>query len=281
MHVSDSIVYEASLTADGTPTFWHPGYREHYHSRHGALREAQQKFVAPSDLAQRLRGGRPVALLDICFGLSYNSFAASMVAHQLRGGGALSITALEIDPEVVRAAVTALAGTMPAWWLELVEAARVEGQACHGDISLAFRWGDARATLGQLAPGSVDLVYHDPFSTQRTPQLWSLDFFRQVRRRLRSDGCLLTYSQAASVRSGLVAAGFEVGHTQSDGTMRDGTAAVPHGGRLVHPLVAEELTALAGPKGEPYRDAALSAAPSQILRERQGRVEARRRQLPD
>jgi predicted methyltransferase len=85
MHVSDSIVYEASLTADGTPTFWHPGYREHYHSRHGALREAQQKFVAPSDLAQRLRGGRPVALLDICFGLGYNSLLACETAMQ-KGG---------------------------------------------------------------------------------------------------------------------------------------------------------------------------------------------------
>ncbi len=270
------MVYEATPTADGTPTFWHPVYREHYHSRHGALREAQQKFVDPSELPRRLGDGREVALLDIGFGLSYNSYAAASAVRAHPTDGTLSITALELDRGVVHAALEALPGTMPAWWLALVAKALACGQARDGGISLSFLWGDARATIGELAGDSMELVYHDPFSTQRTPQLWTQDFFVEVRRRLRSDGCLLTYSQAPSVRHGLEGAGFTVGYTPCSGTMRDGTTAKRRGTPVSHPLTSTERTALGTAKGEPYRDVELRATASAILRERQGRVDARR-----
>jgi tRNA U34 5-methylaminomethyl-2-thiouridine-forming methyltransferase MnmC len=276
MNEGDAMEYERTMTEDGTPTFWHAGYREHYHSRHGALQEANLKFVRPSGLAQRLQAGGRIDLLDVCFGLSYNSFAAAALAREGGGGASLEITALEIDRGVVAAAVTALAGTLPAWWLELVGEAIAQGRAACGPVALVFNWGDARSTLAALPEGSADLLYHDPFSTQRTPQLWSVDFFRQARRVLRPDGALLTYSQSGAVRSGLMAAGFDVGHTCCEGTMRDGSCAVPRGGRLATPLTAAELAALAMPKGEPYRDPDLLLPAAAILRERESRIEARR-----
>ena len=63
------------ITDDGSITFWNDHVKEHYHTRTGARLEAEEKYVQPAHLHKQLQH-KPLHLLDICFGLGYNSYAA-------------------------------------------------------------------------------------------------------------------------------------------------------------------------------------------------------------
>ena len=59
------------LTKDGSYSLRSLFFKENFHSLLGALQETKTKFTDPSDL-QRFRG-KSFNVLDICFGLGYNS----------------------------------------------------------------------------------------------------------------------------------------------------------------------------------------------------------------
>ena len=61
------------LTNDGTYSLRSVLFKENFHSLYGALKETKEKFTATSDL-QRFKG-KSLNVLDICFGLGYNSAA--------------------------------------------------------------------------------------------------------------------------------------------------------------------------------------------------------------
>ncbi|NEQ98459.1 MAG: hypothetical protein F6K30_17355, partial [Cyanothece sp. SIO2G6] len=66
---------EPEKTADGSYTFFSSQFNEAFHSRQGARLEAEQKFVGPAQLA-KLAAGTTVCLIDVCYGLGYNTAAA-------------------------------------------------------------------------------------------------------------------------------------------------------------------------------------------------------------
>ena len=68
-------------------------FSREFHSLQGALEETKIKFTAPSDL-QRFKG-KSLNVLDICFGLGYNS--ASLLDKLIKQESYLNLYALEID----------------------------------------------------------------------------------------------------------------------------------------------------------------------------------------
>jgi len=105
-------------TGDSSITFWNEEYKEHYHTPAGARLEAMKKYIVPGNLRERLKKG-DVSLLDVCFGLGYNSLCALNVALETAPPPSsedtgfatpykLEITALEMDRRVVRAAAESI-----------------------------------------------------------------------------------------------------------------------------------------------------------------------------
>lgn len=262
------------VTDDGSVTFYSEDFKEHYHASIGARTEAEQKFIGPSKLEARLKKG-PVRLLDICFGLGYNSLCAVNKAIEL--DAELKIDALEIDRRVVRNA----AGTIPAHgsdgfdWAAALSALHRDGVWESGirKSEVLMHWGDARWQVQQLPDASVDLVYLDAFSTQRCSELWTVDFFRELYRIMKPDASLFTYCAALPVRSGLLAAGFSVGETEAVGRSRGGTIASKKTVDILCSISVDELVAIKNtPRGFPYRDPHLCWTNKQILRQRQDLV---------
>lgn len=271
------------VTEDGSVTFFSEDFKEHYHASIGARTEAEQKFVGPSKLAARLARD-PVRLLDVCFGLGYNSLCA--VNQSLDQGGALQIDALEIDRRVVRNA----ARTIPSHasdgfdWNAALRALHtdahweVESESVGFRAEIAMRWGDARWQLQQLPDAVFDLVYLDAFSTQRCSELWTVDFFRELYRVMKPTAALLTYCAAIPVRSGLLKAQFCIGETAPVGRARGGTIATKDPGLIEIQIPEPELGAIQNTaRGIPYRDPYLCWTNKQILRHRQDRVIERKR----
>ena len=81
------------VTKDGSITLRSIIFQENFHSLEGALDETESKFINPSDL-KRFQG-KSLNVLDICFGLGYNS--ASLFNHLIRQNSFTNWYALEID----------------------------------------------------------------------------------------------------------------------------------------------------------------------------------------
>lgn len=61
------------FTNDGSVGLFSPTDNDIYHSTYGALTEAYEKFVLPADIETYLSNKSEIKVLDICYGIGYNS----------------------------------------------------------------------------------------------------------------------------------------------------------------------------------------------------------------
>ena len=61
------------FTNDGSVGLFSPDADDIYHSTYGALTEAYEKFITPLDLKKFLKNNSEIKILDICFGIGYNT----------------------------------------------------------------------------------------------------------------------------------------------------------------------------------------------------------------
>lgn len=255
-------VYQLVLTGDGSHTLYLPAYDEHMHSLSGAYEEALLKHVRPSGLlgkqADRL------AVLDIGFGLGYNILALIVSLHEQRYTGGISVISFEKDRALLPALRSICFTDGRDGPYSLVREAYMNGTVRHGQTRVDVKFGDARRSVRSLPSGYFDAVFFDPFSPSRNPELWSVDFFREMSRVMKDDAVLTTYSSALQVRGALIEAGFMVGRGPSVGGKREGTLASKTG--AIPPLAAGELSLLrSNVRSVPYRDELLRDEPSAIL----------------
>jgi len=276
--------YPIVQTKDGSITFFNPYWKEHYHTKAGARFEAQKKFVESSGLNRKLQNS-DLKLLDICFGLGNNSLAALCAQRADKNvcstgeadiladhSNQLDITALEMDKRVVRAASEKFhpLETDPVHWNEVLSELLQHSTFHLPHATISLLWGDARWLIQGLKDESFDILFQDPFSSQHCPELWTVEFFKQLYRVMKPDGVLLTYSSALPVRGAMREAGFWIAGTDPGYSMGNGTIAVKPGS----PLGLPKLETLDPRRSIPYRDPYLCATSKTILRQRQEAVEA-------
>jgi tRNA U34 5-methylaminomethyl-2-thiouridine-forming methyltransferase MnmC len=143
-------------------------------------------------------------------------------------------------------------------------------------------WGDVRQTLPHLLEQrrrQVDLVWHDAFSPQHCPQLWTVEFLGAVTALLAAQGRWISYCSAAAVREGLRLAHLNLAAlatphagpsgqqpSWSGGTVASRQQLAPS--TLWRPLSAMELEHMGCSAGEPYRDPTDTANSAEILDQR-------------
>ena len=256
MSISCSFLPEP--TADGSFTFVSATFGEPFHNRHGARQEAEQKFAVPTQLAAKAEIGR-LRLLDICYGLGYNTASALETIWRANPACQVEVIGLELEPEVPRAAIAhqllqPWPDPIPAYPTTLAQAGRFEGDRLQGRLI----WGDARRSLLALDPQAfqADAIFLDPFSPPRCPQLWTAEFLALVAQFLHPQGRLATYSCAAAVRTALQAAGLQIGSSPPFGRRWPGTVAAWPPADLP-PLLSQEQEHLQTRAAIPYRDPTL------------------------
>lgn len=271
-------ILEPVQTEDGSLTYWNMEYKEHYHTPAGARTEAERKYCLPGDVAKRCTQG-PVRILDICFGLGYNSLISC--EHALAVGGHLEITALEIDKRVVIDAAERINEVASSFdWNSCLQELSTRDLWQHEKCGIQLFWGDARYTLSMVR-GPFDLIWLDAFSTQRNSELWTVDFFKRLYPLLKENGALLTYCAAIPVRAALLSAGFEVGETTPFGRERGGTMAARNRALLPRPLPERDLQLMDSPRGTPYRDPEGLRSNKEILRYREFEIVERKRKAAE
>ncbi len=259
----------AKLTADGSFSFFSSEFNESFHSLHGARQEAELKFVEPTDLAVKAK--QPVLkLLDICYGLGYNTAAALEVIWTANPTCQVQLIGLELDATVPKAAIDH--GYLNLWSEPVRQA--ISPLAVHHHIQTTglqaqLLIGDARQTIQQLHQNQffADAVFLDPFSPARCPQLWTVEFLNRVVRCLEPTGRLATYSCAAAARAALLEAGLKIGSTRPVGRRSPGTVAsfIPTD---LPQLSQQEQEHLVTRAAIPYRDPKLCDPTELILHRR-------------
>ncbi len=257
-------------TADGSFTLFSEDFGEWFHSREGAYTEAYTTYVQATDLAQLARAG-PITLLDVCYGLGYNSAAALTTLHQVNPPVTCHLVGLELDPRVPQQAIArGLLNPWPAAVQHVLEQLARVGTYQRPPLAAQLLLGDARQTIQTLVGQGfqADIIFLDPFSPPHCPELWTVEFIQQVARCLAPQGRLATYSCAAAVRTALGLAGLAMGPTQASGRRWPGTLAQwqPQG---LAPLSPQEQEHLLTRAAVPYRDPSLGDSADRIRQRRQ------------
>lgn len=263
-------MFTPQLTADGSYTFFSDEFGEAFHSNYGARQEAYLKFVEPTQLRQKAK--QPVLrLLDICYGLGYNTAAALATIWEVNPNCYVEMVGLELNHSVP---VSALTYDLLNSWSQpipqILTCLATEHQVETERLKATLLIGEARTTIKLIDLGfQADVIFLDPFSPPHCPQLWTVEFLEQVAKYLHSSGKLATYSCAAAVRKALIASGLQIGSTPPVGRRSPGTVASWSASDL--PVLSQqEQEHLLTRAAIPYRDPQLSDSADLILQRRLG-----------
>jgi len=258
-------MYRIIKTDDGTETLFRDDLQEAMHSTSGAYEEALLKHVLPSRILEKNKGH--VRALDVGFGIGYNALALIAEHAERDPGIRLSIVSLERDLSCSTLIKKIRFGDERDRYYEIVKEACLNGEYTSDSVSMRVIFGDARNTVRQLG-GCFDAVFHDPYSPSKNPELWTVDFFRELYRLTCRGSVVTTYSSAARVRRAFYEAGFMIGRGPSVGKKKEGTLASNRGDIPVF-SDAERERILALESSVPYRDPGLADTAECIIQRRE------------
>ena len=266
------------LTKDGSYSLRSVFFKENFHSLLGALEETKIKFTAPSDL-KRFQG-KSLNVLDICFGLGYNS--ASLLDELIKQKSYLNLYALEIDKKPLEYSLSNK--SFLKLWAPKVK--RIFESLYRNDyfedkfFKCRILWGDAREKIYTIPSNDkFDLIYLDGFSPQKCPQVWTVEFLSKVVEKLYPQGYLITYSSSAAVRKTLRNLELEIFNIKPYFNERNfwsqGTVAIPklYKNKLKPNFNLEKLSVmeeehLLTKASIPYRDQNLNSSKDDIIKKR-------------
>lgn len=213
-------------TEDGSITYYNESAREHYHTLAGAIQEAKQKHVEPSKNFIKNNS----VIVDFCFGLGYNSFVAMEYAESKKIK--IEIIALENDIKIIQEIkninLDEKYEKFRKMWINLFESTedsnnnfKKEKQIENFKLTLIL--GDAKKSITNIK--NADVVFFDPFSLKKTPEMWDFKVFESVYNAMSKNSILTTYSCSKQVRNNMVLAKFKVEDGPIFGRKAPGTLA--------------------------------------------------------
>lgn len=207
---------ELLKTDDGSMTIHLPDINEQYHSKHGALQEANHVFLKMG-LKPLIENPLkvPLSILEIGFGTGLNC----LITHAEAKKNNLTVyyTAVEAFPVTKEEWQAMDYGKL----LEKVEADKVF-QKMHElpwgnkeTLDTSFFLTKEKKEFKYINDKELyNLIYFDAFGARVQPELWTETIFKLMFNALKNNGVLVTYSAKGSVRRAMQAVGFTVERLQ-------------------------------------------------------------------
>lgn len=193
-------------TADGSKSLYVHEMGETYHSKFGALQEANFVFIKNGlDLYKN----QSVSILEIGLGTGLNAFVTLCKAPELNlkikytGVEAYPLTSDEFSqlnyPEIAN---------------------RIDLKADFDQLNIAdwekevrindfFTLTKKKMFFNEIDfEDSFDLIYFDAFGYQYQPELWSVEIFEKMYKALKKDGVLVTYACRSVIKNNMKTVGF-------------------------------------------------------------------------
>ncbi|RXJ91797.1 hypothetical protein CRV01_01515 [Arcobacter sp. CECT 8983] len=194
-------------TKDNSNTLYSTKYNQHFHDlKTGAIQESLIKHVLPAFNFHKEK--RYLKILDICFGLGYNTFSTINYILENNLDKKIEIFSPELDDKLIESLKEF---EFPQEFekishiiKELLETKKYKDE----NIQIELFIGNARKYIKTIK--DLDIVYQDAFSSEVNRELWTVEYFKDIFNASNNEVIVTTYSIASNVRLSLYKAGFEV-----------------------------------------------------------------------
>ena len=199
---------EIIQTLDGSTTIHLKEWDECYHSKHGAIQEAQHVFIKNG---LSLFPNQSVSILEIGFGTGLNAFISFLESSKLNqsinyvGVEAYPVNATEVlamnyvDELNAKSQKEVFEKMHESKWNEKIEL------TAEFELTKRKQFFDEIDDVEQF-----DLIYFDAFGYRVQPELWSTAIFQKMYTALRPGGKLVTYAARGVVKRSMIEVGLTV-----------------------------------------------------------------------
>lgn len=203
---------EIVVTDDGSRTLRRKSDQVTWHSESGAVSESELVFLRNGKIRELMFATNPTSVLEIGFGTGLNFWLTASKAITEKS----KISYFAVEPRIMSAEIVTalnhgeLTACQPAYEI-YKHTVFVEKQKCFDDKWVQLRIFDELATVNSSE--MFDCIYHDPFSPEFAPELWSRDYFEALRDLLKPERNLVTYCVKTKIQKLLSEVGFAVSKT--------------------------------------------------------------------
>lgn len=195
-------------TRDGSTTIHIEDWDECYHSRFGAIQEAQHVFIKKG---LSLFENETVSILEIGFGTGLNAFITYLEYPKFNQK--IDYVGVEAYPVTIE----------EAKMMNYVAELNAENERAVFDKLHQCNWGEAVilnedfvftkrkqffAAIDDVE--KFDLIYFDAFGYDVQPELWTAEIFYIMHKALKNKGVLVTYAARGVIKRNMIEAGFRV-----------------------------------------------------------------------
>jgi tRNA U34 5-methylaminomethyl-2-thiouridine-forming methyltransferase MnmC len=196
-------------TKDGSNTLFSKLYNQHYHNPDdGAIDESLSKHIIPAFTFQANK--KELNILDICFGIGYNTFSTIYYILKNNLDIKLNIYSPELDENLVKSLDTFAFPKEFEKIKHIIKAIAQNGFYSDKKIKIEVNIGDAREYIKTLEQNSFDIVYQDAFSSDVNFELWTKEYFDDIYKLCKDDCIMSSYAIATPIRLSQNEAGFYI-----------------------------------------------------------------------
>ena len=194
------------ITNDGSHSIFNPEVNETYHSKHGAIVEAEYVFIKNGLLAENKK---QFSILEVGFGTGLNALLTAQKAEQKEIS--INYHGIELYPvpkeSYSQLNFTELIGEKKSKLLQLHECEWEKEHIINNFFKLTK---NEIALENYTSKTKFDIIYFDAFSPEKQAELWTAEVFQNMYNLLNEDGFLVTYCAKGIVKRTMKAVGFEI-----------------------------------------------------------------------
>lgn len=200
-------------TIDGSHTLFSKKYNQFFHNpKDGSLKEALNKHIIPAIEFNKEK--KELNILDICFGLGFNSFATIYYILKNSLNIKLNIYSPELDLNLIKSLKDF---TYPEEFYEIYDFKNILNSLSNNqnyisnNLTIQINIANARDILRDFQKDKkefFDIVYQDPFSSEVNKELWTKEYFDDIYTLCKKDSILTSYAIATPIRLSMFEAGF-------------------------------------------------------------------------
>lgn len=209
--------YKVVKSEDGSNTMYSKEYNQHYHSlRDGAINESLYKHIVPAFTHHKEKD--ELHILDICFGLGYNTFSTIYYVKKEGLNKKLKFYSPELDGELIKSLQEFEYPKEFEEIRDIIDEVIKTHKYKDESIEIELFIGNALEYVKTLS--NIDIVYQDAFSSDVNVELWTKSYFEDIYKLLNDDGVVTTYSIATPVRLSMYEAGLFIYEYKSQNTRK-------------------------------------------------------------
>ena len=198
---------EIIITADGSTTIHLADWNENYHSKHGAIQEANHVFINHG--LSLFYGKNEISILEIGFGTGLNALLTLLYAKEKK---------LKVNYETIEAFPVIISEIQNINFPEQLQVERTLFEKLHQlsweqthPVTEYFHLKKRKQYFDSISDSNrFELIYFDAFGPRVQPELWTAAIFKLMHKALKKQGVLVTYSANSNARRALLSVGFQV-----------------------------------------------------------------------